>query len=97
MVKGKNGKRTHRKSSSQATFLSTSDIEEGMFRGEKVVYLQLDERDISVIVSTESLQGNMLRVEVLERKGNQYLIGLPGESFSAPRTIRVAENHLVVQ
>ena len=81
------------RSGSQA-FLSC-EIGDGMFKGEKIVALSVSGEFFSVIVSENSVREGKLVVDVYEKKGNQFLIGLPGESFSTARSIWVPQEQLI--
>ena len=95
MVKGKNGKRNHRRERIRLGYLNC-EIEEGMFGTEKIVSVRVADEDISIIVSSENLNGGKLQVEVIGRKGSQYLVDLPGESFSTAKKVWVPQNSLVL-
>lgn len=88
MLKAKSGKRARN------VFISASDVDEGTFHGEKVVSFHISGSNYSLIVSSESVEGNKLKVDVLSKKGDRYLIGFPGESFTSPRRVWVEKDHL---
>ncbi len=91
----RNRKRTRaRRSSSPTKAYLTCDIDEGMFLGEKIVSISVTGKEVSVIVSKESVRTGKLEVIVYDQKGDQSLIGLPGESFSTSRKIWIDKTQL---
>jgi hypothetical protein len=93
MKGGKNGKAHHLKKLGPFAFLSC-EVSDGMFRGEKIVSLRIADNDISVIVNANRLTGNKLKVDVLDKRGKDCLIGLPGESFSTSRQLWISQDLL---
>jgi hypothetical protein len=98
MLKAKN----HRRTSSKVGPLAylNCDVEDGMFKGEKIVSLRVEDKDVSLIVNSECIvsgERNKLEVKVIDKKGRQFLVGLPGESFSTGRKVWVSKDHLLAR
>lgn len=70
------------------------DVNEGMFRGEKIVSFRVMGEEISAIVNEKSVNDNRLQVNVLESDQDRVLIGLPGESFSTSRRVWMNKKEL---
>jgi hypothetical protein len=96
MVKGKTRGRIHKGKRSVKLGYLPCEIGDGMFGGEKIVSVRVNDQDISVIVNSESLSGDKLKVEIIGRRGSQFLIGFPGESFSA-RQVWIPEGSLALK
>ena len=92
----RNGKRkqARQSGSSKRAYLKCEDIDDGMFRGEKIVSVSVMGKDVSVIVSEKSVSTGKLEVTVYDQKGEQYLIALPGESFSTSRKLWIDKTQL---
>lgn len=65
------------------------EVGAGMFRGERIVSFVVEGNNISAIVNEGFVKGERLEVDVYSQKGDELLIGIPGESFSTPRKIWV--------
>jgi hypothetical protein len=73
-------------------------VENGMFNHEKIASITLGDVDISVIVDEQAVQkSGLLQVHVYGKKGNTFLIGLPGETFSSSRKMWVDQGQLQLQ
>ncbi len=72
------------------------DVENGMFRGEKIVSLKVMGEDVSVIVNEKSVTNGKLEVNVLGTEKGRVLIGLPGESFSTSRRVWVNQQEIAL-
>jgi len=70
------------------------EVSDGMFKGEKLISFEFEERLISASVSAKSITGNLLKVDIYEEKKGQVLIGIPGESFSSTRKIWIPKEIL---
>ena len=70
------------------------DVGSGMFSGEMIVSLVVKDESISVIVNDSDVSHGRLQVQVYDKKGDQYLIGLPGEAFSSSRKLWIGQNQL---
>lgn len=66
----------------------------GMFNGEKIVSVTVGQEAISIIVGDSAISQGRLQVDVYGKKGNHYLIGFPGETFSASRKMWVDQKEL---
>lgn len=75
------------------TFISC-DVNDGMFRGEKIVSFRVMGEEISAIVNENSVSGNRLEVNVIESDRDKVLVGLPGESFSTSRRVWMNKQEL---
>lgn len=70
------------------------EVSDGMFKGEKLILFKIGERSISASVSAESVNGSLLKVDVYQKKGDEVLIGIPGESFSSTRKVWIPKEML---
>jgi hypothetical protein len=70
------------------------NIENGMFNHEKIASFTLGDADISVIVNDQAVHSGRLRVQVYGKKGDTFLIGVPGETFSSSRKMWVNQAQL---
>lgn len=71
-------------------------VSKGMFEGEKIVVVESSTgASISAIVNKESVvNSHAIKVEVFDKKQTDYLVRLPGETFSTPRKVWVPGKNL---
>lgn len=71
-------------------------VSDGMFEGEKIVVVESSKgATISAIVNKKSVvNSHEVKVEVCGKNKTDYLVRLPGESFSTPRKVWVSEKSL---
>lgn len=70
------------------------DVENGMFRGEKIVSFKVMGQDVSAIVNEKSVIHGKLQVNILGSQEGRVLISLPGESFSTSRKVWVNQQEI---
>jgi len=71
--------------------LLNCNVGKGMFQGEIIVSFTVKGNTISAIVDKEHIKRGELEVDIFGKKGDELLIGIPGESFSSSRKIWVPE------
>ncbi|MEW6686446.1 MAG: hypothetical protein AB1393_09635 [Candidatus Edwardsbacteria bacterium] len=77
------------------TGLLKCEVKDGMFEGEQIVSFNIKGNTVSAIVDKESVRDKKrLEVDVYKKKGEEVLIGIPGEPFSTSRKIWVPQEEI---
>lgn len=77
------------------TGLLRCKVKDGMFEGEQIVSFGIKGNTVSAIVNKESVKDKKrLEVDVYKKKGEEVLIGIPGETFSTSRKIWVSQKEI---
>lgn len=70
-------------------------VEPGMFESERSVSFEAGGKTYTLIVDKADVQGDTLRVYVVEQRGNEALIDLPRDTFTSGTRIRVPADVLL--
>jgi len=77
------------------TGLLKCKVGDGMFEGEQIVSFNIKGNTVSAIVDKKSVKGKKeLEVDVYKKRGEEVLIGIPGETFSTSRKIWVPQEEI---
>jgi len=68
-------------------------VGDGMFSGEKNVVFRLKNKNESAIINERFIK-KVVIVTILKKKGDKYLVGIPGETFSTSRKIWVPKKKI---
>lgn len=83
-----------------------ADIYPGIFKGEFQVTIRAEGREVHLNVSVDFVEptepptakgvGGYLKVDIIEKEGDQFLVALPGEVQGAPNRVKLAKGMLKV-
>lgn len=67
----------------------TVKVEPGMFESERGVSFEAEGQHYHLLVDFADLDGDRLKVEVIDHESNYYLVRLPRETFTTGATLKL--------